>query len=64
MTKVKSTKFYIEMFDGDYVYSEKDRVTGKDETVYFNSYDEANDHIKNEGFADIDFDIYEVDEND
>lgn len=52
-------KYYVSMFDDDYLITARNRKTGKDETVFFNSYAEAESYILKEGFKQGEFDIYE-----
>ena len=56
-----NTLFYINMFNDDYLVTVPNRVTGKDEILYFNTYEEAENYALKEGLNEYNFDIYETD---
>jgi hypothetical protein len=56
-------EYYVEMFEGDYRYSGRNRVTGHEELEIFDSIKSAHNRMIELGFEIGDFEIYEYGTN-
>lgn len=55
--------YYVKISDGDYDFTERNRVTGKEERVMFTTLSQASSRLLAEGFSPNDFE-YHVGEQD